>query len=110
MHELSITQNVVEICEANAGGRHVTMVSLQIGKLSGIVPDAVEFCFDACTRGTLLEGARLIIEETPAVGKCVQCGEKYLMETLFSECPRCGGFGAELLSGNELRVKELEVE
>lgn len=110
MHEMSITQNVVEICEANADGRCVLTVTLQIGVLSGVIPDAVEFCFEACTRGTLLEGARLVIEEIPGRGKCVPCGEEYSMDTLFTECPVCGGFGAELLSGDELRVKELEVE
>ena len=110
MHEMSITQNVVEICEANAESRRVLGVILQIGRLSGIVPDAIEFCFEACTRGTLLEGARLVIEVIPGKGKCVSCGKEYPMDTIFAECPACGCFGAELLSGNELRVKELEVE
>ena len=110
MHDMSITQNIVEICEANAENRRVVAVTLQIGRLSGVVPDAVEFCFDACIRGTLLERARLIIEEIPGKGRCVTCGEEYPMDTLFTECRACGGFGAELLSGDELRVKELEVE
>ena len=58
MHEMSITQSVVDICTQNAGGRRVTAVVLEIGELSGVVPDAIEFCFEACSKGTLLEGAK----------------------------------------------------
>ena len=78
MHELSITQSVVEICEQNAGGRRVLSVTLEVGGLSGIVPDAVEFCFEACTRGTLLEGAKLIIERVEPKGRHTAAhGEDY---------------------------------
>ena len=62
MHEMSITQSIVEICEEHAGGRRVRSVTLEIGELSGVVPDAVEFCFAACTRDTLLDGALLTID------------------------------------------------
>ena len=55
MHEMSITQGVVDLCESHSGGRRVTSVTLEIGDLSGVVPDAIEFCFDACTRETQLE-------------------------------------------------------
>ena len=110
MHEMSITQGVVDICESHAEGRRVTSVTLEIGDLSGVVPDAIEFCFDACTRGTALEGARLIIERAPARGHCHGCGTEFALAACFDPCPSCGGYGVELLSGEELRVKELEVE
>jgi hydrogenase nickel incorporation protein HypA/HybF len=47
MHELAITRNVIAICVEHAGGARVTRVRLEIGKLSGIMADAVRFCFDA---------------------------------------------------------------
>ena len=110
MHEMSITQSVVEICEVNSGGGHVTSVTLEIGDLAGVVPESIEFCFEACTKGTLLEGAILTIDRLPALGRCHGCGAEFSLHALFDPCPDCGGYGVELLSGEELRVKELEVE
>ncbi len=110
MHEMSITQSVVEICEKSAAGRRVIAVVLEVGALSGVVPEAVEFCFDACTQDTLLEGARLVIERTPARGRCHECGAESDVAAFFDPCPACGSFRVELCAGKELRVKELEVE
>ena len=110
MHELSITQSVVEICEQNAGGRRVLSVTLEVGELSGIIPDAVEFCFEACSKGTLLEGAQLIIEQIPPKGLCRGCGDEFPVSAYYDSCPSCGGYSVELLAGEEMRVKELEVE
>lgn len=110
MHEMSITQSVVEICEGHAQGRRVTEVVLEIGALSGVVPDSVEFCFEACTKGTLLDGARLCIVTIPGVGRCAGCGGEAPVASLFDPCPSCGGFALELVSGEELRVRELLLE
>lgn len=65
MHELSITRNVVAICSEHAAGMRVTRVTLEIGKLAAVLPDSLRFCFDVCAKGTMLEGARLEIRETP---------------------------------------------
>lgn len=110
MHEMSITQSVIELCEGHAAGRRVTTVVLKIGALSGVVPEAVEFCFEACSKGTLVEGARLQIELVPGVGRCHVCNRETPVESLFDSCPDCGGFGLEVVSGQELMVKELEIE
>jgi hydrogenase nickel incorporation protein HypA/HybF len=110
MHEMSIIQSVVEICEGHAGGRRVTDVVLEIGGLSGVVPDSIEFCFEACTRGTLLEGARLKLEIVPGIGSCPVCSRQLPVASLFESCPDCGAFGLTVVSGEELRVKELELE
>ncbi|UFS71883.1 hydrogenase maturation nickel metallochaperone HypA [Geomonas sp. RF6] len=110
MHEMSITQGIVEICQQNAGGRKVTEVTLEVGALSGVIPDAVEFCFAACTSGTLLEGARLVIEEIPGRGHCGSCNATFGIRNYYDPCPSCGSFGVSIVSGEELRVKELEVE
>jgi hydrogenase nickel incorporation protein HypA/HybF len=110
MHEMSITQSVVEICEGHAGGRRVTDVVLEVGELSGVVADSIEFCFEACTKGTLLEGARLTLEIVPGVGRCPVCGQEMPIATFFEPCSGCGAFGLSIVSGEELRVKELELE
>lgn len=110
MHELSITQGVVDICEKSAAGRRVTGVTLEIGELSGVVPEAVEFCFAACTDGTLLEGAALVIERIAGRGHCAGCGIDFPIRAYYDPCPACGGYGVAVVAGEELRVRELEVE
>jgi len=110
MHELSIVQGIIEICEQHSGGRPVLAVTLEIGSLSGVVPEALEFCFEAATRGSLLEGARLEIERVDATGFCSGCGVVARMDTYFDPCPSCGALSLSLRTGEEMRVKDLEVE
>lgn len=110
MHELSIAQGVVDICQQHAEGRRVLAVTIEIGALSGVVPEALEFCFDAATRGTLLEGARLDIDRIAATGYCRRCDRTHPINAYFDPCPVCGASTLEPRSGEELRVKDLEVE
>ena len=110
MHELSITQGIIEICAQHAGSRRVTSLDVEIGELSGVVPDAMEFCFEACSQGTLLEGARLNIIRIPAFGRCDECDYEGPVSSLFDSCTRCGGYRVVLAKGDEMRVREIEVE
>lgn len=108
MHELGITQEVVAIAVAHAGGRRVKRVTLEVGKLTAVLPDALRFCFDLCTEGTAAEGATLEIIETPGRARCRACGAEVELEQPFGVC-NCGTSDLEWLTGDELRVKELEV-
>lgn len=110
MHELAITQSIVEICESHAAGRQVSLVRIEIGDLSGVVPDAVEFCFEACSRDTLLQGARLVIERIPARARCRTCAAQVAIRSYHDACAACGSYQLEILSGEELQVKQLEVQ
>ncbi len=113
MHEVGITQSIVEIAAQNArrqGADRVVSITVEIGELSGVIAEAVEFCFEACARGTFLEGARLIIEQVPGRGRCQQCGGETGIGPDTFECPACGSFGLEALQGKELRVKEMEID
>lgn len=65
MHELGITRNIVAIVSERAGTSRIRRVSLEIGKRSAVLPDAIRFCFDVCSQGTPLEGATLEIREPP---------------------------------------------
>jgi hydrogenase nickel incorporation protein HypA/HybF len=64
MHELGISRNIVAIVAEAAKGRRVRRVTLEIGKLSGVMPYAVEFCFDLAAEGTAAARAVLDIRET----------------------------------------------
>jgi hydrogenase expression/formation protein HypC len=64
MHELAITQSVVDMVAERTAGRHVSIVRLDVGALSGVVPDAMQFCYELIVGGTALEGSTLVIEQT----------------------------------------------
>jgi len=109
MHELGITQNIIAIVSENAQGKKVQRVLLEIGKLSAIIPDAIYFCFDICAKGTIVEGAILEIMEIPGIAKCHYCNEEIYLEKPFGRC-ECGNTHLELISGEELKIKEIEIE
>ncbi|MDZ8026549.1 MAG: hydrogenase maturation nickel metallochaperone HypA [Nostoc sp. DedQUE11] len=109
MHELGITQNIVAIVAEHAKGAKVQRVSLEIGKLSAIMPDAIRFCFDICTQGTVLQGATLEILEIPGLARCQQCGAEIHLDKPFGIC-NCGSVELHLISGEELKIKEIEIE
>lgn len=108
MHELSITRRIVEIASEHAGGGRVRRVTLEIGRLSLVAPDAIRFCFDVCARGTLLEGAELTIIEIPGRGRCRRCGDETALEDLLGRCA-CGSPDIEPIAGEDLRIKQMEI-
>lgn len=113
MHELGITQSIVEIAERTArenGGGRVRSVTVEIGALSGVIPESVEFCFEACVAGTLLEGCQLLIDAVPGLGRCPECNLEQKIDSHSFACEGCGALGLERLQGEELRIKELEVD
>lgn len=107
MHELGLTQRVVEVVCEHAGGAKVTRVVLEIGKLSAVLPDAVRFAWDLCTAGTPAEGADLVILEPPGLARCRACATEFALERPFGVCT-CGSSDLEWLSGEQLSIKELE--
>lgn len=108
MHELAITQSVVDAVSDHTAGAKVAAVQLRVGKLSGVVPDAMRFCFDMVTDGTALQGARLDIDEPDGRGHCRSCGEDFPLPDLVLLCG-CGSADVEVLSGRELSVMSVEV-
>ena len=108
MHELGITRNVVAIVAEHAGDKNVRRVTLDIGKLSAIMPDAIRFCFDICCKGTRLEGALLTINEIPGRGRCEACNAEMEMDRPGGKC-HCGNNHIKCIAGEEMKIKEMEV-
>ena len=108
MHELGITRNIVAIVSEQAGNKKVNRVLLEIGKLSAIMPDAIRFCFDVCSKNTPLENAKLQIDEIPGVARCEQCANEFEIEQLFGRC-ECGSNHIQCIAGKEMKIKEMEV-
>ena len=110
MHELSIAQAIVNIAERHAEGRRVYRVSVKLGHLRQVVPDALQFAFQLLTDGTVLAGAELAIEEVPAGVRCRWCGTQTRAEGFPLTCAACGSLDVEVCAGEELLVDELDVE
>jgi hydrogenase nickel incorporation protein HypA/HybF len=113
MHEYSIMQCALQqaLGEARrAGAARVHEIRLRIGRLSGVVPDALQFAFDTLRRGTAAEGARLTIEDVPARFWCAGCGREFVSLNFFAECPACGQPSGELRAGREMELSSLEVD
>lgn len=113
MHEMSLADGVLELIEDVAreqGFSRVTAVFLEIGQLAAVEREALAFCFDAVTRGSIAEGARLEMLEVAGSGWCMQCAQTVPMQALHDACPCCGGYRLRATGGTEMRVKELEVE
>jgi hydrogenase nickel incorporation protein HypA/HybF len=103
----------MQILQDNArsqGFDRVRTVWLEIGRLSGVEVDAMRFCFDAVTRGTLADQAKLEIIETPGEAWCMQCAKTVVVQQRFDACPECGSYQLQVTGGEEMRIKELEVE
>ncbi|MDQ6686933.1 MAG: hydrogenase maturation nickel metallochaperone HypA [Actinomycetota bacterium] len=89
-------------------GHHVKVVRLRIGRLAGVVPDALTFCFELAAAGTPLEGATLEIEQVHGRAQCRSCGDEFGLVDAFLLC-ECGSADVQLLSGSELSVTSVEV-
>jgi hydrogenase nickel incorporation protein HypA/HybF len=113
MHEMAVTQSILDIALDHAGrvgATRVTDLHLVVGQLSSIVDDSVQFYWDIISKETLCEGARLHFERVPAQMLCLDCGQSYELTAGLAECPGCGGFHVRVSGGEEFRLESIEVE
>lgn len=108
MHEMSITQSVIQAVCDRMGDAQVRRICLEIGTLSGVVADSVRFCFEVVSAGTTLEGASLEIIQPRGKARCRDCGAEFELNDLLMLCD-CGSANRELLAGEELKIREVEV-
>ena len=110
MHELAVIQSIVEACSDRAGDTRVLRVTLEIGTLACVTPDALHFCYAIASEGTSLEGSELEILRIPARSRCLDCGSEVLMYEMFVRCA-CGSINIEPPRGGDgLRIKSIEVQ
>jgi len=113
MHEMTLAVNVVEevercLADFDAAAR-VMSVTLEVGGLRAVVPEALSFCFEVASSGTRIDGARLIIEEIPVEVRCDRCDRQWVVRELDFLCPTCDG-PVKILSGKELLLRAIEVD
>jgi hydrogenase nickel incorporation protein HypA/HybF len=113
MHEFAIAVDIVDIATRTAREEQATSIKeieVEIGQLSGVVMEALEFSLEAAVKGTLLEEARRKLVPIPGRARCRQCSQEYDTDSLLNPCPDCGACAPDIIRGRELRVKSLIVE
>lgn len=114
MHEMGIAVEVIKIAinhlPDQGEGVRVKAINLKIGKLTAIIPETFRFCMEIATKGTPLEGCRVMIEEVPLRVKCRDCGKESEINEPAFFCPGCDSPRLDILSGRDLRLESLEVE
>ena len=113
MHEMSLCEGILQVLEDHAKTQSFTAVKtvwLEIGALSGVEIDAMRFSFDAVMRDSLADGAQLEIIEIPGQAWCLKCAETVQVKQRFDQCPKCSGYQLQVVAGDQMRIKELEVE
>ena len=108
-----MTSLVDRVCEiaAREQAETVTAITVKRGELSGVIPEALEFCFDVCVAGTCAENAELKIETVPAAWKCHECGRRVekVADLELPICPACGSYHLELATVGEFTLVSIEV-
>lgn len=113
MHELSIMDSALTLAleqARQAGATKVHRIRLRIGALSGVVPEALQFAFEALATGTPAEGAALEIEPVAARFWCQSCTREFESANLFADCPDCHRPSGDLRAGREMELASMEIE
>ena len=114
MHELSLTLSVLDIIEQHAAThqfKKVNSIRLSLGRLSCIMPKAIEFAFDVQAQNTRAEGAKLIFDIVPATIHCFSCDKDSEIDFFTGFCEKCGASNVLLTGGTEeLKIIELDVD
>ncbi len=113
MHELSVTQSILDIAlrhAESAGATHITDLYLVIGQLSSIVDNSVQFYWDMISQGTCAEGSQLHFRRVATELLCQDCGHRYQPSGDDLACPACGGIRVKVVAGEEFFLESIEVE
>ncbi len=113
MHELAVTQSVLDIAlrrAAERNARRITDLYLVVGQWSSIVDDSVQFYWDIISEGTIAQGAVLHFRRVPAELTCLDCGQVYQPTSEELLCPQCASTRVRLRQGDELRLEAIDIE
>lgn len=113
MHEMSIAVDLIATIEDIARQNQAQRVStaiVEIGALSGVVPDALSFAFEVARKGTVANDCTLKIEEIPLRARCSACGWEGQIEPLDPLCPSCQQVSMEVLTGRDMRLVSIDID
>lgn len=109
---MSIAQNIIEILEGVLQQHpeyRIEKVYVDIGEGVAVVPESLQFCYNAIIEETPLIDSQLIINIIPIQAFCRACQKEIRLESFQFLCPECGGSDLQEISGRELSIKHLEV-
>lgn len=112
MHEMSIVESLLDAIRQELRERpaaRLETVRVRVGALRQVVPEMLEFCYQAATADTPFAGSRLMLETVPASARCRPCSLEFAVGDRWFECPRCGSTDADLVRGDELLLLSLEL-
>ena len=113
MHELGIATSILD-CVQKESLRHrgvrITKVGVKIGELAGVDVDALQFGFECIIKETEWEGLLLEVEAIQRVQRCPKCQHEFRMADFDPQCPKCGEFATQCISGEELDIAYMEVD
>jgi hydrogenase nickel incorporation protein HypA/HybF len=106
------TEVLTSVIDAStkAGATRINAVRLTVGELTEIVPDSLQFAWEALTPGTFAEGAILEIRETGGRSICLQCSAEFDHDRFDRRCTACGSFATKVCRGDELRIDDIDVD
>ncbi|MFZ5986067.1 MAG: hydrogenase maturation nickel metallochaperone HypA [Bacillota bacterium] len=113
MHETAIMEGAMEIVLAKAKENNLSKINIitaKVGELSGALPEALVFAFDAISKGTIADGALFKIDTVKATAKCEPCDMIFEVDSFNKLCPRCNTFSRNILTGYELYINTIEGE
>ena len=113
MHELSVTESLLEITLRYArkvNARRVTTLHVVIGQLASIVDNSVQFYWDIIAKDSLAEGAVLQFRRIQAELECRDCKLHYPLTGSELVCPACGSARITILTGEEFFLESIEIE
>ena len=113
MHEMSIAINIIDIATreaVKAKAKKVNSIDIEIGSLSGVVVEALDFALQIAVKDSILESAEVNIMEICGRAKCNQCSKEFELKDLYEICPLCGSPDITILQGQEMRVKTMNIQ
>ena len=113
MHELGIAQCIIDIALRAArdnGGGKISTVRIQAGELRSIIADQLQFCFAFAAKDTPAEGAKLEVDVLPIEAVCQDCRKEFRVKNFEFRCPDCRATSVRVVRGQELRIKEVELQ
>uniref|UniRef100_UPI0032180C32 hydrogenase maturation nickel metallochaperone HypA n=1 Tax=uncultured Draconibacterium sp. TaxID=1573823 RepID=UPI0032180C32 len=112
MHELSIAQSIVELAEEIAEKEQsdsIKSIEIEVGALSGVVLEALEFALEVSVKNTKLEKAKINYLVLPGKASCRECSRQFETNDLLALCPGCEQANYTITDGKQLRIKSLVV-
>ena len=113
MHEMSIALSVVDIAVERTkqeNGRRINEIVLEIGSLSGVLIDSLQFCFESAVKNTMAESAQIKIIRCRAKAHCSDCGASFETDEFVPLCPQCGQPVFDVRDGREMKIKYINID